>query len=238
MPRKQAEKPEVEAEEQTQHTDDGTPVPPAAEWQPYPNLAGEAKADMVSTVSSSKSSFKASYINWARTMHMLHVEAPGWLPEMLPAPDGQFVHRAPVGGYLMLRFKHADGRATPWVPQAIMDNNNNSIAWDKISARDVTDTQRRGLCMIAAQQFGLAYELWAKVELESGYGEEEQKPETKAEDRLSVEAHIAAINSAPDIPALQKAFALAWHQYRGEDDTQAMFKSEYEGRKIDLTEST
>ena len=70
-----------------------------------------------------------------------------------------------------MRYRHVSGFATPEVPQAIMDHRNNAISYDKITARDVTDTQRRGACLVAAMQFGLAHELWAKMPLESGYGE-------------------------------------------------------------------
>ena len=44
-----------------------------------------------------------------------------------------------------------------------------AIPLEKITARDITDTQRRGMCMAAAMTFGLAYELWAKMPMESGY---------------------------------------------------------------------
>ena len=50
-----------------------------------------------------------------------------------------------------------------------MDNRNNAIPYDKITARDISDTQRRGMCMAAAMTFGLAYELWAKMPLENPY---------------------------------------------------------------------
>ena len=50
-----------------------------------------------------------------------------------------------------------------------MDHRNNAIPYEKITARDVTDTQRRGTCLAASFVFGLAYELWAKMPLESGY---------------------------------------------------------------------
>jgi hypothetical protein len=134
-----------------------------------PNLAGVATKDLVETIGAG--SFKASYINWARTFNLLHEHAPGWCLEILTAPDGGQVFRAPGnGGYLMLRFVHTDGTVLPAVPQAIMDNRNQPIAFDKISARDVTDTHRRGGCMAAAMTFGLAHELWAKMPLESGYG--------------------------------------------------------------------
>jgi hypothetical protein len=136
-----------------------------------PNLAGIATQDLVETIGSG--SYKASYINWARTMNLLHEHAPGWAPEMLPTSDGGWVHPAPgSGGFLMIRFVHTDGSVRPAYPQSIMDHRNNAIPLDKITARDVTDTHRRGSCMAAAMEFGLGHELWAKMPLESGYHDE------------------------------------------------------------------
>ena len=141
-----------------------------------PNLAGIATKDLVEQIGSSK--FSASYINWARTMNLLHQHAPGWMVDYQTGSDDSMVHRAPgMGGYLMIRFRHIDGTATPALPQAVMDHRNNPIPFDKISARDITDTQRRGMCMAAAMTFGLAYELWAKMPLESGYVAPEPEPE-------------------------------------------------------------
>lgn len=142
----------------------------------FPNLAGVATQDLVETIGTNK--FKASYINWSRTMHLLRTQAPGWLPYLKKSADGSEVHRSAIGAYLMIGFEHYDGKKTPPVPQAIMDHSNNSVPFDKITARDVTDTHRRGVCMAAALTFGLAYELWAKMPLESGYAPE---PETKPE---------------------------------------------------------
>ena len=136
-----------------------------------PNLAGVATKDLVEQIGSG--SFKASYINWSRTMQLLRENAPGWMVDYEPAADGALLHRAPVGAYLMIRFRHIDGTVTPALPQAVMDHRNNAIAFDRITARDVTDTQRRGMCMAAAMTFGLAYELWAKMPLESGYAKPE-----------------------------------------------------------------
>lgn len=137
-----------------------------------PNLAGVATANLVEKIGSGN--FQASYINWSRTLNLLRENAPGWLPEAVVTADGGILHRAPVGGFLLLRFRHSDGTTTPEVPQAVMDHRNAAIPFDKISARDITDTHRRGVCMAAALTFGLAYELWAKVALESGYGEAAQ----------------------------------------------------------------
>ena len=144
-----------------------------------PNLAGVATKDLVEQIGTG--SFKASYINWSRTMNLLRVNAPGWMAECVFSPEGTILHRAPVGAYLLIRFRHLDGTVTPEVPQAVMDHRNNAIPYDKVTARDITDTQRRGTCMAAAFVFGLAYELWAKMPLESGYAQESGGPELPAE---------------------------------------------------------
>lgn len=140
-----------------------------------PNLAGVASKNLVESIGTGK--YSASYINWSRTMNLLHEHAPGWMVDYVPNAEGGLLHKAPVGGYLLIGFRHVDGATTPALPQAVMDNRNNSIAYDKISARDITDTQRRGMCMAAAMTFGLAYELWAKMPLESGYGGSEAPAE-------------------------------------------------------------
>lgn len=141
-----------------------------------PNLAGVATKDLVEQIGGGK--FSASYINWARTINLLHQHAPGWMVNYVSSNDGGLVHKAPgMGGYLLIGFEHIDGTSTPPLPQAVMDHRNNPIPYDKISARDITDTQRRGMCMAAAMTFGLGYELWAKMPLESGYAASEPEPE-------------------------------------------------------------
>lgn len=137
-----------------------------------PNLAGVATKDLVEKIGSGR--FEASYINWSRTLNLLREHAPGWCVQAVPSTDGSILHRAPVGGYLLIRFQHEDGRTTPEVPQAVMDNRNAAIPFDKITARDITDTHRRGACLAAAMTFGLGYELWAKMPLESGYDSTEE----------------------------------------------------------------
>lgn len=154
-----------------------------------PDLSGVATKDLVEQIGSG--SFKASYINWSRTMNLLRTKAPGWMCETVFAPEGGLVHRAPVGGYLLIRYRHVSGFTTPEVPQAIMDHRNNSIPFEKITSRDVTDTQRRGACLVAAMQFGLAYELWAKMPLESGYGSSEPSEAPTSPSKASSKAPAA-----------------------------------------------
>lgn len=140
-----------------------------------PNLAGKAPADLVQTIGAG--SYAAAYLNWARTVNLLHEHAPEWHAEALPASDGSLLHRSPVGAYLLIRFVHSSGHALPPVCQAVMDSRNRAIDYDSITARDLTDTHRRGVCLAAAFSFGLAIELWAKMPMESGVpAEREQAP--------------------------------------------------------------
>jgi hypothetical protein len=141
----------------------------------FHNLAGVVTNDLVEKIGGG--SFAASYINWSRTLQLLRQNAPGWTVETKEAADGGILFQAPVGGYLQLRVLHEDGTAGAWVPQAIMDNRNKAISYDKISARDITDTQRRGACLCLAYSFGLGAELWAKMKLEAGWGQAEEAGE-------------------------------------------------------------
>jgi len=159
-----------------------------------PNLAGVATDDLVETIGAG--SFKASYINWSRTLQLLREHAPGWLPETVPNADGSLLHAAPVGCYLLIRFRNGE-QVTPAVPQAVMDTRNAAIQRDKITARDLTDTHRRGVCLAAAMTFGLAYELWAKLPLESGH--EEEKKDERQERRATPKPPVAPPPPKPPV---------------------------------------
>lgn len=159
------------------------------------NLAGVATKDLVDTIGSGR--FQASYINWSRTLNLLRTHAPGWTANCITAEDGSLLHRAPVGAYLLIQFIHTDGTETPPVPQAVMDHKNNSIPYEKISARDITDTQRRGTCLAAAFTFGLAYELWAKDKMEEAYS----RPATQEAPAAPKAAPAATAQPAPSAEA-------------------------------------
>lgn len=148
----------------------------------YPDLAGVATDNLVEKIGTGN--YSAAYINWARTMQLLRKHAQGWLPELVPTTNGEVLHRAPTGGFLLIRFRKED-ETTPAVPQAVMDNRNAAIKWEAITARDITDTHRRGVCMAAAFTFGLAYELWAKLPLESGYQELEPTTDPAIDPRIT-----------------------------------------------------
>ena len=162
----------------------------------FPNLAGTATNDLIEKIGGG--SFAASYINWSRTLQLLRSNAPGWTVETKEAPDGGILFQAPVGGYLQLRVLHEDGTAGAWVPQAIMDNRNKAISYDKISARDITDTQRRGACLCLAYSFGLGAELWAKMKLEAGWGVEEGEETPKPAPTTTAAPVVAAAAKASE----------------------------------------
>jgi hypothetical protein len=125
----------------------------------YPYLAGIIKADDVRQKGSG--SYAADYISWAKTMQLINEHAPGWLPEM-----GDLGFAPDQTAYVNVRFSHAEsGKTTPWFPQSVMDNRNKPVPAEKISARDITDTHRRGICSAAACFFSLGYELWAHEEI-------------------------------------------------------------------------
>ena len=113
-----------------------------------------------------KGSF-AIYMNWARTTQYLREHAPGWEFHLECKLDTEeYVWATPDGsGYLMCFFQNGE-KKTPLFPFPIMDNRNNPLPLEKISSRDLTDSHRRALCACAAFVFGLAYELWAKVEID------------------------------------------------------------------------
>lgn len=174
-----------------------------------PNLAGVASKDLVEKIGTG--SFAAAYINWSRTMNLLRTHAPGWMVDYEPTADGKLLHEAPVGGYLMIRFKHIDGTVTPALPQAVMDNRNKAIAVDKITARDITDTQRRGMCMAAAMTFGLAYELWAKMPMENGYSAPESAPESAPKAAPTASKAVAEVAKASEATFREAALEKGVH---------------------------
>ena len=159
-----------------------TPAP-LSPSQPFPNLGNVITTDDVSQKGTG--SYKADYVNWCRTMHLLHEHAPGWQFCLTHYADASHAWKAPNGtAYVVGYFIGPNGERTPDFPQAIMDNRNNAIAYEKVSARDLTDSHRRCLCTAAAAQFGLAWQLWAREEVENPHRGESTptaKPAAKVE---------------------------------------------------------
>ena len=161
----------------------------------FPNLAGIIKKDDVYKKGSG--SFTASYVAWARIAQLLHEHAPGWDFHIAPNADTGLVHKAPDGtGYILCYFTGPEEQVTSSFPFPCMDNRNNPIPFDKISARVLTDTHRRGLCAAAAFHFSLGSELWAKQELEDAgvtADAEQPKPQLKKD---AVTTQPATVKSA------------------------------------------
>jgi len=141
-----------------------------------PNLAGViTKADIDTKGSGS---YAASYVNWAKVAHLLHEQAPGWEFHLQPTDAGSLIWQAPDGtAYVVGYFSGPEDQLTAEFPFPAMGNRNEPIAFDKVSARTLSDTHRRALCAAAAFTFGLGYELWAKEEVENPHREEKAAPE-------------------------------------------------------------
>ena len=136
-----------------------------------PNLSGIATEDLVDTIGTG--SFSARYINWAKTLNLLHEHAPGWLPHIVHQENGEIVYGVVDSAYVLIYFIHTDETSLPPVMQAIMDNRHKAIPFDQITAVDVSNAIVRGYCKAAAVSFGLAYELWSGDSMESGYSTDE-----------------------------------------------------------------
>jgi hypothetical protein len=181
----------------------------------YPNLAGVITKDDVH--SKGTGSYAASYVAWARIANHLHTHAPGWEFHLKPSPDRDHIWKAPDGsGYLVGYFTGPDDQATADFPFPVMDNRNNAIQFDKISARALTDAHRRALCACAAFTLSLGYELWAKEEVaEAGAApaapaEVKAKPTAKAKQEPAAEppASAPAAISAEDMPITEEEYNL------------------------------
>jgi len=157
----------------------------------YPNLAGVITKDDV--YSKGSGSYAASYVAWARIANYLHTNAPGWEFHLKQAQDNGHIWKAPDGtGYLIGYFTGPEDQATADFPFPIMDNRNNAIQYDKISARALTDAHRRALCACAVFTLSLGYELWAKEEVaEAGSSAAapvaDEKPKAAAKPKASPE---------------------------------------------------
>ena len=131
-----------------------------------PNLAGVIKT------SDLYKKMKFDYVPWAKTAQLLREHAPGWQFFLRPSnPNGDifsYVHVAPDNtGFLMGYFEHIEtGRQTSPNVFAITDNANKPIPLEKISCNSIQNSHRRCLCACACKDFGLAYELWAQIEID------------------------------------------------------------------------
>jgi len=164
-----------------------------------PNLAGVITLSDVKQKGSG--SYAADYVPWAKVMQLLNENANGWLPELIKDHNGDLVHKAPNGtGYLCIQFVNGTYGTPVWT-YAVMDNRNNAIAYEKISARDLADSHRRGICSAAAAFFSLGFELWAREEVAAA----EQKVETQPEVQLQQSKPVGKKKGQPAPPRSSSA---------------------------------
>ena len=146
-----------------------------------PNLAGVIKTTDI------YKKMKFDYVAWAKTAQILREHAPGWqfCLDKSTSEEGisSYIFQAPDGsGFLMGYFEHIDTSVkTTLFPFAITDNANRPLK--TISAVNFQNSHRRCLCACACFTFGLAYELWAQIEIEDAK-KEEALPEK--EDRIKI----------------------------------------------------
>jgi len=142
-----------------------------------PNLAGVIKTTDI------YKKMKFDYVAWAKTAQILREHAPGWqfCLDKSTSEEGvsSYIFKAPDGtGFLMGYFEHIDtGVKTTLFPFAITDNANRPL--QKITSVNFQNSHRRCLCACACFTFGLAYELWAQIEIEDAKKEEVNKREGK-----------------------------------------------------------
>ena len=131
-----------------------------------PNLAGVIKTTDI------YKKMKFDYVAWAKTAQILREHAPGWQfcldKSSVEEEILSYIFKAPDGtGFLMGYFENIDtGIKTALFPFAITDNANRPIPSDKISSVHFQNSHRRCLCACACFTFGLAYELWAQIEID------------------------------------------------------------------------
>jgi len=184
-----------------------------------PNLAGVITKADVDTKGSG--SYAASYVNWAKVAHLLHEHAPGWDFHLRPALDGTLLHQAPDGtAFVVGEFIGPEDERLASFPFPCMDNRNNPIQLEKVSARILTDTHRRAMCACAAFSFGLAYELWAKDPVEDPHREQPAAAPTKAAAKPAKAAAKPAPAPTAEPPAAPAAEPPAAGQPITEDERQ------------------
>ena len=164
-----------------------------------PNLSDVIKAEDIDSYGGQAN---IKYVNWCRTKHLLLTNAPGWQFHVVKNEDNDCVCRAPDGtGMIWAYFSGPNGQLTEHFPFPVMDNRNNPVAYDNISARDLTDTHRRCFCACAAFVFGLAWQLWAKEDVENPFREPTKTSTAAASSKAAAPVAASPSRPAPTRPA-------------------------------------
>lgn len=142
-----------------------------------PDLAGViTKKDLEKKGSKN---FSADYIPWAKISNILLKKAPGWQFKIKLTPESGTIWRMPNNSGVIFCYFEKDDFKTPDFPYAITDYNHNPVPYDKITSKDYANNHRRALCACACFVFGLAYELWAKIEVQETDTSNPDKQNTK-----------------------------------------------------------
>lgn len=186
-------------------------------YMEIPNLAGVIDAKDVHTKGGG---FAAKYMAWAKIAQLLHEHAPGWQFHLKINQASGHVWNAPDGtGYLVCCFTNPAGETTADFLFPVMDNRNNPIPLEKITARALTDSHRRALCATAAFTFSLAYELWAKEEIEETEKpkrEWRKSPKTQTSPELSKTEPSPELSKKPDRKLIDQIVVLIQSQFKEE----------------------
>ena len=138
----------------------------------WPNLSDYGSNSDVKTKPGGKSKTgkplpPIKYIPWATIASILRSKAPGWDFNLRVCTDNRsHVWMSPGGGaYIVGFFTGPEGQVTSDFPYAITNYYNQGIKWDAVTAQDLCNAHRRGLCACAAYSFGLYYSLWSGLEI-------------------------------------------------------------------------
>ena len=158
----------------------------------FPYMAGVITANDVRQKGTGK--FAADFVSWAKTMQLINEHHNGWQPQLAMNPDGGHVFKAPDGSaYIIVSFIHPEeGESTEW-PYAVTNNNNQAIAYEKVSCDLLTKAHRRAICSAAAGFFSLGYEMWAREE----YAQAEDKAAPPVPLQQDVQVKPAAAKKKP-----------------------------------------
>jgi len=134
-----------------------------------PNLWGVIKPEDVSHKYGG-----VDYMPWILVKKYVKEYAPGWEFRLLPLQDADqpnFLHKAPDGtAYVLAQWFHKPtGFKLPEFIHSVMDHKNKPVPLGNVDARLLTDTHRRAMASSAADAFGLAGELWARMPIEDPY---------------------------------------------------------------------
>ena len=202
-----------------------------------PNLAGVIKTTDI------YKKMKFDYVAWAKTAQILREHAPGWqfCLDKSTSEEGilSYIFQAPDGtGFLMGYFENIDtGVKTTLFPFAITDNANRPL--QQISSVNFQNSHRRCLCACACFTFGLAYELWAQIEIDEakqvapepkkGIARTPTKPKQEPEPVESIEdKDYGKPIAQPALEAVvQKIMNLSEKYPKKKDEVLNKYKSQY-----------